>query len=131
MFADASRVTQILYNLLSNAIGFTEPGETVTLQCAGEGPMIAFNVEDPGAGIPEEFQQSVFDRFESHTQGSRHRGAGLGLSIVKSLAELHGGTVSLASMPGQGTKVTVLLPLTHEPEKAASDEPAYRLNRAG
>lgn len=129
--ADASRITQILYNLLSNAIGFSEPGEIVTLRCAREGDIIAFNVEDRGAGIPEEFQQSVFDRFESRTQGSRHRGAGLGLSIVKSLAELHGGTVSLTSVPGRGTRVTVRLPLKHEPETGLADAPAYRLSRAG
>jgi signal transduction histidine kinase len=73
----------------------------------------------------------VFDRFESRTQGSRHRGAGLGLSIVKSLAELHGGSVSLASTPGNGTEVTVLLPLKHEPERDLTEVPAYRLRCAG
>ena len=57
--------------------------------------MIAFSVEDQGVGIPEDYQQTVFDRFESRPHGSRHRGTGLGLSIVKSLAELHGGTVTL------------------------------------
>lgn len=128
---DASRITQILYNLLSNAIGFSEPGEIVTLKCARADEMIAFDVEDRGVGIPEEFQQSVFDRFESRTQGSRHRGAGLGLSIVKSLAELHGGTVSLSSAPGQGTRVTVRVPLKHEPDREAPNAPAYQLNRAG
>jgi signal transduction histidine kinase len=129
--ADASRITQILYNLLSNAIGFSEPGETVELACRREGSMIAFTVADRGVGIPEDFQQSVFDRFESRTQGSRHRGAGLGLSIVKSLAELHGGTIQLASTPGQGTRVTVLLPLTREPEAAQFEPPHYQVNRAG
>jgi signal transduction histidine kinase len=132
--ADARRVTQILYNLLSNAIGFSSPGETVTLTCGREDSMIAFTVEDRGVGIPEDFQQAVFDRFESRTQGSRHRGAGLGLSIVKSLAELHGGAVSLASVPGQGTHVTVLLPLKQEtaPEGEAEFEGRrYKVNRAG
>lgn len=129
--ADASRITQILYNLLSNAIGFSEPGETVQLFCGREGSMIAFTVADRGVGIPEDFQQSVFDRFESRTQGSRHRGAGLGLSIVKSLAELHGGTIELTSTPGQGTRVTVLLPLTQEPEAAGFEPPQYKVNRAG
>jgi len=129
--ADASRITQILYNLLSNAIGFSEPGETVQLFCGREGSMIAFTVADRGVGIPEDFQQSVFDRFESRTQGSRHRGAGLGLSIVKSLAELHGGTIELTSTPGQGTRVTVLLPLTQEHEAAGFEPPQYKVNRAG
>ncbi len=130
LVADASRITQILYNLLSNAIGFSPPGESVTLICDREGSMVAFTVEDRGVGIPEDFQKTVFDRFESRTQGSRHRGAGVGLSIVKSLAELHGGTVSLSSTPGQGTRVKVLLPLKQEPE-AELDVPRYRSNRAG
>jgi signal transduction histidine kinase len=125
--ADARRLTQILYNLLSNAIGFSEPGEAIRLACDREGPMIAFTVADKGVGIPEDFQETVFDRFESRTQGSRHRGAGLGLSIVKSLAELHGGTVSLESTPGEGTRVKVLLPLKQEAEDALP----YRANRAG
>ena len=128
--ADASRITQILYNLLSNAIGFSPPGETVTLTCRREGAMVAFTVEDRGLGIPEDFQRVVFDRFESRTQGSRHRGAGLGLSIVKSLAELHGGTVLLDSTPGKGTRVTVWLPLEQERE-AEVEAPRYRVNRAG
>ena len=90
----------MLYNLLSNAIGFSEAGGRITLDCRRENSMLAFAVEDQGVGIPDDYQQAVFDRFESRTLGSRHRGAGLGLSIVKSLAELHGGTVSLDSAPG-------------------------------
>ena len=79
------------------------------------------------------FLSSAFDRFESRSNGSRHRGAGLGLSIVKSLAELHGGTVTLDSAPGRGTRVTVLLPLKHEPaaEAAEADAPGYMSSRAG
>ena len=112
--ADASRVTQILYNLLSNAIGFSEPNSVARLSCRSDGAMLALSVRDEGPGIPEDLQDTVFDRFESRTQGSRHRGAGLGLSIVKSLAELHGGTVSLESEPGLGSRFTVLLPLTQD-----------------
>ncbi|MGH6735544.1 MAG: PAS-domain containing protein [Methyloceanibacter sp.] len=130
--ADARRVTQILYNLLSNAIGFSAQGETVRFACGREGSMIAFIVEDRGVGIPEDRQRTVFDRFESRTQGSRHRGAGLGLSIVKSLAELHGGTVSLVSTPGQGTRVKVLLPLKQEAAPEADLEaPRVKASRAG
>jgi signal transduction histidine kinase len=73
----------------------------------------------------------VFDRFESRTQGSRHRGAGLGLSIVKSLAELHGGTVSLESTPGEGTRVKVLLPLKQGTQQPDVEAMPYRANRAG
>jgi signal transduction histidine kinase len=128
--ADGRRVTQMLYNLLSNAIGFSEAGGTIKLGCARENSMIAFSVEDQGVGIPEDYQQAVFDRFESRSHGSSHRGAGLGLSVVKSLAELHGGSVTLESAPGRGTKVTVLLPLT-QPAGEAAPELRYRASRAG
>lgn len=118
---DESRVRQILYNLLSNAIGFSKPGSTVWLAAWHESSMandgsgtrdwIVFAVQDQGVGIPPEQQARVFERFESRTLGSGHRGAGLGLSIVKGLVELHGGEVELLSQPGQGTRVTVWLPL--------------------
>jgi len=107
---DGTRITQILYNLLSNAIGFSEPGSRITLICQRDGDMITFSVVDQGCGIPEEFHDAVFERFESRSQGSKHRGAGLGLSIVKSLAELHGGDVILRSKPGAGTSITVRFP---------------------
>ena len=64
--------------------------------------MMAFAVEDKGVGIPKDQQQRVLERFESRSQGSKHRGAGLGLSIVKSLVELHGGAMTLESEPGRG-----------------------------
>jgi signal transduction histidine kinase len=131
--ADGRRVTQMLYNLLSNAIGFSEGGGKIALKCGRQNSMIAFAVEDQGVGIPEDYQQAVFDRFESRSHGSRHRGAGLGLSIVKSLAELHGGSVTLDSAPGRGTRVTVLLPLEHEPASEAPEPaaPSYQSSRAG
>ncbi len=126
-------MTQILYNLLSNAIGFSPAGGRIALNCRRESSMVVFTVEDQGVGIPEEYQKAVFDRFESRSHGSRHRGTGLGLSIVKSLAELHGGTVSLTSTPGKGTRVTVRLPVTHETtgDAAAREEPRYKSSRAG
>ena len=63
-----------------------------------------------GRGIPAEVIERVFDRFETYTIGSRHRGAGLGLSIVRSLVELHGGTVEIKSQPGKGTIVSCVFP---------------------
>ncbi|MEZ5776615.1 MAG: ATP-binding protein [Hyphomicrobiaceae bacterium] len=118
--ADENRVRQVLYNLLSNAIGFSEPGGHITLGCRRADGMMIFSVADQGVGIPEEHQWRVFERFESRTQGSKHRGAGLGLALVKNLVELHGGDVSLSSSPGKGTTVTVRLP---EVARAAEPEP--------
>lgn len=108
--ADGQRLTQVLYNLLSNAIAFSTEGSMITLSCKREGDMLSFSVQDTGCGIPEEYQDAVFERFESRGQGAARRGAGLGLSLVKSLVELHGGAVSLRSTPGAGTTITVQLP---------------------
>jgi signal transduction histidine kinase len=127
---DAARAAQILYNLLSNAIGFSDAGGTIVLTAKRDYEMLALTVADQGCGIPEDYQSAVFDRFESRSHGSRHRGAGLGLSIVKSLVELHGGTVALASAPGRGTWVRVSLPLK-EAVQPGQEEPHYRSSLAG
>lgn len=107
---DESRVRQILYNLLSNAVGFSGASSTVAISCWREDGYMVFSIEDEGPGIPPEQLDRVFKRFESRSQGSSHRGAGLGLSIVKSLVELHGGDMTLDSEVGRGTRVTVRLP---------------------
>ena len=108
--ADGKRIIQVLYNLLQNAIGFSEPGSEIRLRVKEQGSMVAFSVEDDGCGIPEDIRNSVFKRFESSSLGSRHRGVGLGLSIVTSIVELHGGDVDLLSVEGVGTKITVRFP---------------------
>src|SRR5262249_49407854 len=95
--ADEAPVRQILHNLLPNAVGSSKGGDPVRVLARGEAGRVVFTVEDEGVGIPKEEQWRVFDRFESRSHGSGHRGAGLGLSIVKALVELHGGTVSLES----------------------------------
>jgi len=82
---------------------------------------VIFSVTDRGPGIPPEISERVFDRFESHALGSEHRGAGLGLSIVRSFVELHGGTVKLDSAVGRGTTVTCIFPLKRAPQEAAAE----------
>ena len=109
--ADGRRVRQILFNLLSNAIGFSAPGQTVTLAAMRRGEEIVFKVSDRGRGIPPEVLDRVFERFETHTVGSRHRGLGVGLSIVRALVELHGGRVLIDSAPNEGTTVTCIFPV--------------------
>ncbi|MCI0598078.1 MAG: HAMP domain-containing histidine kinase, partial [Beijerinckiaceae bacterium] len=71
---------------------------------------IHFSVTDEGSGISPEVLEHVFDRFKTYTSGSRHRGAGLGLSIVRSLVELHGGNVEISSMPRKATRITCIFP---------------------
>jgi signal transduction histidine kinase len=110
MRADGRRVRQVLFNLLSNAIGFSEPGQTVTLAAMRRPDELVFKVSDRGRGIPPEALEKVFDRFESNPAGARHRGAGLGLSMVKALVDLHGGRVTIDSVVGEGTVVTCVFP---------------------
>ena len=122
VMADYNRLIQVIYNLLSNAIGFSPEDGTITLTCRREKSGIAISVQDTGLGIPEEEQATVFERFESRGRGSRHRGAGLGLSLVKSIVQLHKGRIDLRSTPGAGTTVTVHLPDRH-PALQQKDKP--------
>ncbi len=108
--ADERRIRQALFNLLSNAIGFSPHGGTVVLAAERQAGALVLSVADQGPGIPPEMQGKVFDWFESHPQGSRHRGVGLGLSLVRSFIALHGGTVRIDSEVGRGTTVICVLP---------------------
>ncbi|HMN37143.1 MAG TPA: PAS-domain containing protein [Hyphomicrobium sp.] len=108
--ADEARMRQVLYNLLSNAVGFSRPGSTVGITCWRDRGFIVFCVEDQGVGIPKAELGRVFQRFVSGSRGGKHRGAGLGLSIVKNLVELHGGTIDIESEENSGTRVTVRIP---------------------
>ena len=131
VFVDGKRVRQILFNLMSNAVGFSSAGQSITVQARRTATDLVLNVRDQGRGMPPEIAAHVFDRFESHTLGTRHRGVGLGLSIVRSFVELHGGRVSLDSRPGAGTCVSctfpIVLPASHatrDPESEATEEAA-------
>lgn len=109
--ADERRLRQVLYNLISNAVRYSEEGGQVDVSCVREADFVRFSVEDHGVGIPEELLHSVFSRFVGRgAAGSRH-GVGLGLAIVKSFVELHGGTVDISSREGEGTTVTCTFPL--------------------
>jgi signal transduction histidine kinase len=108
--ADERRLRQILFNLLSNAVGFSPPGGTVTLTAERRPDAVVFTVVDHGPGIPPESKEKVFDLFETDSMGSHHRGPGLGLSLVRSFVQLHGGSVAIDSTLGQGTTVTCVFP---------------------
>jgi signal transduction histidine kinase len=109
--ADERRVRQILFNLLANAVSFSPPGGTVTLLAERRADALIFVVTDRGPGIPPEVLEKVFDWFETHSLGSHHRGTGIGLSLVRSFVELHGGTVEISSVVGHGTTVTCTFPI--------------------
>jgi len=121
--ADKRALKQILINLLSNAIKFTDRGGRINVSAAAEGTMIAITVEDNGIGIGEEDLPRVGSPF-FQARGSydrRHDGTGLGLSIVKGLVELHGGEIAIRSRVGEGTRVTVRLPLDCEQARRLED----------
>jgi len=109
---DPERIGQVLRNLLSNAVAHTPPGGEITvLARAGEGE-VTVSVRDTGEGIPPEHLPYVFDRFyrADKSRARQTGGAGLGLAIVKQLVVAHGGTISVASEPGQGSIFTFTLP---------------------
>jgi signal transduction histidine kinase len=118
--ADERRLRQILFNLLSNAVGFSPGGEIVTLVAERHPDAVYFRVTDRGPGIPPEVMDKVFDWFETDSMGSQHRGPGLGLSLVRSFVELHGGTVTIDSASGQGTTVTCAFPVAQIAEQTAA-----------
>jgi signal transduction histidine kinase/CheY-like chemotaxis protein len=109
--ADGVRMKQILINLLSNAVKFTERGHIeVSAQPAGR--MVRVAVKDTGIGISSDAQKVIFDEFVQGDGSStrRHGGTGLGLSIVRRLVEMHGGAITVASEPGQGSTFTFTVP---------------------
>jgi len=109
--ADDRRLKQALFNLVSNAVKFTPPGGRITLSARRAGDRVRLSVTDTGIGIPEAEQDRVLGRFERAHPELRQSGVGLGLALVKSFVELHGGTLELDSRPGAGTTVSCLLPV--------------------
>ncbi len=108
---DGSRLRQVLYNLLVNAVNYAPEGSAIEIACRAGNDGVIFEVHDDGPGIPEEVLKGLFRPFESHSKGSRKRGAGLGLAIVKGFVELHGGTVEIETSPRIGTTVICRFPV--------------------
>ncbi len=109
---DERRLKQALCNLVSNAIKFTPPGGEITIAGRVENGTVMFSVSDTGIGIAAEDQERVFKEFErARRPESRRAGAGLGLSLVKRIVELHGGQVTMESVPNRGTTVICTLPV--------------------
>jgi two-component system, cell cycle sensor histidine kinase DivJ len=122
--ADKRALKQILINLLSNAIKFTDRGGEVRITAVVDGAAVAVTVADNGIGIGEDDLPRIGKPF-FQARGSydrRHDGTGLGLSIVKGLVALHGGEVVIRSQVGEGTRITVRLPLDCEAEMRPSEE---------
>jgi signal transduction histidine kinase/ActR/RegA family two-component response regulator len=125
---DPERFVQMIVNLLTNAVRYSNPGETVFVEATADASSVSIAVRDTGAGIAAEDLNRVFDRFVQ-IGNSRHAGLGLGLALVKTLAELHGGSVEAKSAGlGHGAEFIVRLPRASAPAGAA---PAPVARRAG
>ncbi len=118
VLADERRLKQALLNLVSNAINFSPPGGAIILSARRDDASVMLAVADQGPGVAPEDQKRIFMPFERAAKADRKtatgatgRGAGLGLALVKNIAELHGGRILLESRPGQGATFTVVLPL--------------------
>lgn len=124
VIADGRRLRQALYNLLSNAFKYTPEGGVVTASAKREGAEVLLMVSDTGAGMRAEDVARVFGKFERGGEQSGQGGAGLGLSLVKSLIELHGGWIEMDSQPGKGTRITCHVPLKQpDAQPRLSEEP--------
>lgn len=127
IYGDKERLLQVVWNLLSNAIKFTPAGGSVAIQTAQSASSVEFSIEDSGIGIDPERLPYVFDRFwqeEFSGLARRHQGLGLGLSIVRQIVELHGGTVTAESAGrSRGARFTVRLPLLPAEERASMEQP--------
>jgi len=126
---DPDRLQQVVWNLLSNSIKFTPGGGSVEVRLERTDFQARITIRDTGLGINPEFLPYVFDRFRQADASSTkvHGGLGLGLSIVRHLIEMHGGTVAAASQgEGRGSSFTIMIPLLQEitfPEPAAESGP--------
>ena len=129
---DPTRLQQVLWNLLSNAVKFTPPGGRVRVGLERANSHAEITIQDSGVGIAAPFLPFVFERFrqEDSSTTRRHGGLGLGLSIVKSLTELHGGSVRAASPgEGHGSTFTVSIPLVTVQADEAAHESRMRVAR--
>jgi signal transduction histidine kinase/HAMP domain-containing protein len=122
LVGDPAKLRQILLNLISNAVKFTDRGGRVVIEVAhADADKVMLRVSDTGIGMsPDDIPVALapFGQVDSRL-ARRYEGTGLGLPLTKVLIELHGGSIAIDSAPGKGTAVTVMLPLTQEPEENA------------
>ncbi|MFD2647978.1 PAS-domain containing protein [Devosia albogilva] len=108
--ADGTRIVQVLYNLLSNAARFSPPGGEIRLTVSNRGERMLFVIEDEGPGLTDEMKSAILTRLDTPSAGGRQRGAGLGLSIVRTFVNLHGGTIAAEKREPRGSRIIVNLP---------------------
>lgn len=116
ILGDSDRLEQVLTNVVSNAIKYTQEGGEILVTAGMLYSEVYVKVRDNGVGIPEEAQAHVFDRFYrvDKARSREHGGTGLGLAIAKEIVELHGGTIRLKSAVGKGSEITIAFPVKEE-----------------
>ncbi|MFC1919500.1 ATP-binding protein [Chloroflexota bacterium] len=112
--ADHIRIIQVLINLLSNAVSFTPDGGSIKVVTTIDNGHATVQVSDTGIGISEKDQSHVFDRFYKGLADGTAHGMGLGLSIAKALVELHSGSISVTSIPEEGSTFSITIPIVEE-----------------
>jgi signal transduction histidine kinase len=118
---DARRLTQVLLNLVGNAIKFTDEGK-VEIRARQQGDRFKISVIDTGPGIAAADQAKIFEEFQQVDNSSTRKkgGTGLGLSISRKIVELHGGRISVESEPGKGSNFKITIPIKAAPSKEAA-----------
>lgn len=112
---DATRLSEVIDNLVANAIKFSPTGGTIEVRVGLEGKMIVMSVRDEGEGIPEDEVESMFKPFQKKRRAARataEHGSGLGLAIARGIVQGHGGRIEVESHPGSGSTFTVFLPIS-------------------
>ena len=113
---DERRVKQVLYNLLSNAINASSPGQQITVRAQQANNHAAVSVSDHGPGIPPEYQEKIFEEFTQYANGAQSgMSGGLGLAVSRNIVELHGEMLTVSSEVGEGSTFTFTLPLAEQP----------------
>lgn len=112
IFIDQQRIIQVVENLISNAVKYSPPGTLITLSTTLNSHYASFNIKDQGVGMTDEQIAKVFDKFyRADPTNNAINGLGMGMSIVHNIIQAHDGTIDIASIPGEGTSVTVRLPI--------------------
>lgn len=120
--ADRAQINRVLVNLINNAVRHTPEGGHIAVSARREDDNVAFRVQDTGIGIPQEYLSRIFDRFVQ-VPGATRGGAGLGLSIARTIVTAHGGAISAESEPGKGSTFTFTLPTTWKATAPGRKEP--------
>ena len=127
MSFDRERIVQLMTNLIGNALKFTPRGGAVSVHLEPRSDEVVVRISDTGPGIPADELPRIFDRFYrgTNTGEARASGSGLGLAIVRSIVDMHGGAIDVASQVGEGTEVRITLPRTRAP---SADEADVKVN---